>query len=388
MKTRKQIPSDVIFDIFTSLPVKSLVRFRCISRSCSSIITSQDFTKLHATRYSRIKSNFPLTPTIIISCSTELQSAQMFFSSELHEGSESASAVHLRTIPPHFSRYTTHSVNGIICIDFGLCATIFNPRTRQHMDFGLCATIFNPSNRQAVTLPSVYAPNSPAPASTIFCVNWFGFDPITECYKVLNSWAVSGKATEYRVFTLGTNNSWRLLGDGPSYFPKRESVCIDGIIYFKCHYSSVLFAFHVHTEKFHEIPLPEGIFNWRSDLIQFAGRLGLVDTQFDLQSNSINIWLLEDHLMEEWVGHTIVFPTFWKEIEGYQNFSVVGTIHTGEILLAPRTLLKHFCVYIYDVERGRLRRIELSGLPEYRPLDFSSNAVTVTNYEQNILSLQ
>ncbi|XWS48135.1 hypothetical protein CRYUN_Cryun13aG0047100 [Craigia yunnanensis] len=371
MKSRKQIPLDVIFDIFTSLPVKSLVRFRCISKSCSSIITSQDFAKMHATRYSSIKSNFQLTPTIIISCSTELQSAQMFFSSELHEGSGSASAVHLRTIPPRFSRYTTHSVNGIIC-----------------MDFGLCATIFNPSNRQAVTLPFVCPPNSPAAASTSFCVNSFGFDPITECYKVLNSWAVSGKATEYRVFTLGTNNSWRLLGDGPSYFPKRESVCIDGIIYFKCHYSSVLFAFHVHTEKFNEIPLPEGIFNWRSDLIQFAGRLGLVDTQFDLQSNSINIWLLEDHLMEEWVGHSIVFPTFWKEIEGYQNFLAVGTIHTGEILLAPRTLLKQFCVYIYDVERRRLRRIELSGLPEYRPLDFSSNAVTVTNYEQNILSLQ
>ncbi|XP_022736674.1 F-box protein At1g30790-like [Durio zibethinus] len=370
MKSRKQIPMDVIFDIFTSLPVKSLVRFRCISKSCSSIITSQDFAKMHAILFSRIKSEVPLIPTIIISCSTELQSAQMFFSAELLEGSLSASAVHLRTIPPRFSRYTTPSVNGLIC-----------------MDFGLCATIFNPSTREAFNLPFVCPPNSPAAASTSFCVNSFGFDPITDCYKVLNSWAVSGKGTEYRVLTLETNNHWRLLGDGPSFFPKRESVCIHGIIYFKCHYASVLFAFDVHTEKFHEIPLPEGVFNWRSDLIQFGGRLALVDTQFDSPSNSMNIWLLEDHLMNEWIGHTIVYPASWKEIEGYQNFLIVGTIHTGEILLAPRTLLKHFCVYIYDVERRRLRRIALSGLPEYRPLDYSSNAVIVTNYEQNILSL-
>lgn len=369
METRKQIPFDVIFDIFTDLPVKSLVRFRCVSRICSSIITCQDFAKMHSSPYSRIKSRSLLTPTIIISCSTALQSAQMFFSAELHEGSVSVSAVHLRTIPPRFSRYTTPSVNGIIC-----------------MDFGLCATIFNPSTRQAITLPFVCPPNSPAAASTSFCVNSFGFDPITECYKVLNTWAVSGKATEYRVYTLGTNNSWRLLGGGPSHSPKRESVCIDGIIYFKCHHSSVLIAFHLHMEKFHEIRLPERVFNWRSDLIQFAGRLALVDTQFDSQSNSINIWLLEDHLRNEWIGHSITFPTFWKEIDGYKNFLVVGTIHTGEILLAPCTLLKHFCVYIYDLHR-RMRRIELSGLPEQRPLDFSSNAVKVTNYEQNILCL-
>ncbi|XVF12124.1 hypothetical protein REPUB_Repub08aG0087400 [Reevesia pubescens] len=139
----------------------------------------------------------------------------------------------------------------------------------------------------------------------------------------------------------------------------------------------------ISTQKFHKIPLPEGVLNWRSDLVQFAGRLALVDAQFDSESNSINIWLLEDYFTEEWIGHTIVFPTFWKEIEGYQNFLVVGTIHTGEILLAPRTLLKHFCMYIYDAER----RIDLSGLPEYRPLDFSSNVATVTSYEQNILSL-
>lgn len=233
MKPRKQIPLDVIFDILANLPVKSLLRFRSISKSWSSITTDQNFAKIHSTRRSRIKPKYPLTPTIIISCSTastELQYAQMFFSSELpEEGSESAFAVHLSTIPTRFSLYPTHSVHGLIC-----------------MDFGLCATIFNPSTRQSTTLPFVCPPNSPAAASTSFCVNSFGFDPITQCYKVLNCWSVSGNATKYRVFTLGTtNNSWRLLPDGPSYESTRESVCIDGVIYFM----SVTLHFFLHFKS-------------------------------------------------------------------------------------------------------------------------------------------
>jgi F-box interacting protein len=36
-------PDDVVFDILTRLPAKSLVRFRCVSKSWNSIITNSDF---------------------------------------------------------------------------------------------------------------------------------------------------------------------------------------------------------------------------------------------------------------------------------------------------------------------------------------------------------
>ena len=38
---------DVVFDILTELPVKPLIRFRCVSKSCNSIITSPLFITTH-----------------------------------------------------------------------------------------------------------------------------------------------------------------------------------------------------------------------------------------------------------------------------------------------------------------------------------------------------
>jgi len=45
------IPDEHITDIFSLLPVKSLLRFRCLSKSHDSLISSPAFVKLHLTRY-------------------------------------------------------------------------------------------------------------------------------------------------------------------------------------------------------------------------------------------------------------------------------------------------------------------------------------------------
>jgi hypothetical protein len=44
------LPYDVVFDILTRLPVKSIIRFRCVSKSWNSILTSPDFINTHLDR--------------------------------------------------------------------------------------------------------------------------------------------------------------------------------------------------------------------------------------------------------------------------------------------------------------------------------------------------
>lgn len=41
------LPVDIIIDIFTKLPAKTLLRFRCISKQFLSIIDGKDFVKRH-----------------------------------------------------------------------------------------------------------------------------------------------------------------------------------------------------------------------------------------------------------------------------------------------------------------------------------------------------
>uniref|UniRef100_A0A2N9GBQ0 F-box domain-containing protein n=1 Tax=Fagus sylvatica TaxID=28930 RepID=A0A2N9GBQ0_FAGSY len=49
-KKSERLPYDVVYDILTRLAVKSLMRFRCVSKSCNSIITNPIFIKTHLGR--------------------------------------------------------------------------------------------------------------------------------------------------------------------------------------------------------------------------------------------------------------------------------------------------------------------------------------------------
>jgi hypothetical protein len=43
----KHVPYDIVYDILTWLPMKSIMRFRCVSKSCNSIITDPIFITTH-----------------------------------------------------------------------------------------------------------------------------------------------------------------------------------------------------------------------------------------------------------------------------------------------------------------------------------------------------
>ncbi|KAL4607532.1 hypothetical protein ACB092_09G181800 [Castanea dentata] len=47
LSSEEHIPCDVVFDILTRLPLKSLIRFRCVSNSWYSTITSRMFFTTH-----------------------------------------------------------------------------------------------------------------------------------------------------------------------------------------------------------------------------------------------------------------------------------------------------------------------------------------------------
>ncbi|KAF2297341.1 hypothetical protein GH714_021675 [Hevea brasiliensis] len=365
----KSVPHDLIFGIFTRLPVKSLIRFKCIAKFYSITITNPSFALVHQP-YLEPK------PSLLFTCSTKHQSTQIFFAVS-QNGNR---ATHLLTIPPRFSRYTTQSVNGILC-----------------MDFGICATICNPSTRQAISLPFPFPKNSFIASTTNFYVNFLGFNPNDKQYKVLNSWGnYKMGTTEYMVFTLGTKK-WRRVHGGPNYFAQRESICISGIIFFRSWMSlgtinrvAALVSFDVQTESFRVINLPRGAPHNvdTSCLIQLEGRLVIIDYRLDREHYCL--WLLEDYCNEIWAKRYITFPSYLeKRITGL-NFVVSGTIDTGEITMVAQCLstpFSPFTVFYYNPSTGNFRRVRIFGLPNYNALNMSCNDVTVTNYVENILPL-
>ena len=45
------LPDDMVFNILARQPVKSLIRLRCVSKSCNSLITSPYFISTHLISY-------------------------------------------------------------------------------------------------------------------------------------------------------------------------------------------------------------------------------------------------------------------------------------------------------------------------------------------------
>lgn len=225
-------------------------------------------------------------------------------------------------------------------------------------------------------------------------MNSFGFDPVCKKYKVLNSWAVPGGDPEYRIFQLGTN-SWRRLKGGPDYYPQRESICVDGIVYFRSWISTnknsrtVLIAFDLHEESFRVIEIPVGALARRteSELIVYSGRPAIADHLL-VEDDSMTIWVLDQNDSDYWVKIKVFLPENYGDdiLDEETDYFVDGIDRNNELLLVPQTLSSSVYVIHYDVVSRSMRRAEIFGLPEDRFSDLSSNTIRVTNYEENIMS--
>ncbi|XP_058758216.1 F-box/kelch-repeat protein At3g23880-like [Vicia villosa] len=186
-------PSEHVDGVLSFLPVKSVIRFRCVSKTLNSLISDPSFVKLHLNR-----------------------SAQNEYTSNLYTSGKG-----IPSPPSHFSRrresipitykfpedpsyklkdtdYIVGFCNGLLCL-YGHCLNhddtisetwlrIWNPATR---------TISEKLSRSG----KVYSPTNLK----------FGYDNSTNTYKVL--YFCPGKK-KVRVLTLG-NNVWRKIQNFP-----------------------------------------------------------------------------------------------------------------------------------------------------------------------------
>ncbi|KAL7213691.1 hypothetical protein ACSBR2_016256 [Camellia fascicularis] len=114
-------PMDLIVDILSRLPVKPLVRFRCVSKPWCALIDDPDFIKLHLNRSINTKSHLNL---ILNDCS---------LSSVNFDSLDNATKLKSLLKWTDFGIEVLGSCNGLICLYNGeedVC--IWNPSTRKH----------------------------------------------------------------------------------------------------------------------------------------------------------------------------------------------------------------------------------------------------------------
>ncbi|XP_059630154.1 F-box/kelch-repeat protein At3g06240-like [Cornus florida] len=224
------LPDHVVVGILLNLPVKSLLRFKCVSKAWRSLISEPDFIKAHLDfqrRYERLLMNSSLGHCLY---SINLEPRII----------NDIEAIKISDIPDMESKWfqIIGSCNGLLCIS----------TSHTHL------YIVNPSTRVSKKVPD-------HPGLKLFAIQGFGYDHTVDDYKLLN-----GDQDDFHMYSLKTN-SWKKV---ESCFPRssivrRYGTSLNGAIHWVCNehdtnqhqqYSYVIVAFSLADEKFSKIALP------------------------------------------------------------------------------------------------------------------------------------
>ncbi|XP_071722554.1 F-box protein CPR1-like [Rutidosis leptorrhynchoides] len=312
----KYFPPELLSDIFSRLPVKSILRFKCVSKKFCSTINDIDFVKLHSSQSLKNKTNFKLVITdgdghIIL---------LRFDSLEDPEFLENPLKYKTRDFV-----YPIAVCNGIVClIRLDNTVALFNIATRNHR-----------------ILPSL--------DDESFSFQVFGYDPSNDDYKV-----VRVTAPEVMVYSL-KGNAWRKLNKD-FHYP------INSV-----HTSAPCFSGNVHVL----LAPVQGI---REDNLIL--RFDLSTEEFEEKLGE-NIWMMKEYgIKESWTKLLSVVEQEGIRQMDYSLVLPVAYSLNREKVLLRLTGSREKCTKLawYDLKK---KRIEMLGkLKDTLPRDFFAN-VTV-----------
>ncbi|PON58760.1 F-box domain containing protein [Trema orientale] len=344
------LPWDSIVGILTRLPVKDLLRYRCVSKPWCSLIDGPDFIKMHLNHSVGTSSNLSLIRGYRVLHSVDLDTLD--------------SAV--RLTPPI-------NVGNEIKI-LGCC----NGLVALANSSGVMA-LWNPSTRKHKKVP-VSDPNYEVPFGVFDSeMVGFGYDPLNDDYKllrVIHYIRIDSDSfqSEVKVYSL-KSNTWKRVGDFPYQGYKKYGIgvfasnSLHWMVARDHQYqpSFSIAAFDLVTEEYRKISLPDKKVSWDdkfyTKLAELGGWLCVVSIYVDDEkaeaSNYVDIWVMKQYGVKE----------SWTKL-----FSVAPSYVTGSFEYAmPLAYLKsaHQVVLdqdghkflLYDLERKRAKSVrKITGL--------------------------
>ncbi|XVF75496.1 hypothetical protein PTKIN_Ptkin13bG0192200 [Pterospermum kingtungense] len=313
-------PSDMLIEILLKLPVKSIIRFKCVSKTWCFLFKNPSFVSQHFNLSK--KNNYLLVDYV----NNEHKYVMHLFAYQTL-----VSCRDLRqNLPTHFAdRYLSFCVdNGLFCL--------LNPN-----DSGI--TLWNPATRESRILPEC---NQNFPPEILSCLHTLGFglDPLSNDYKVIYIRTFFDRESKRRgrhhaIYRISTD-SWRVLEEEDVHFfrdlhvsPNFNNTCVNGVYYWQVYklFDYKVLAFHLGTEVFQLIESP--ISGHGKLLPLHDGRISMWDTEGFQRERSNEIWVLYDE--GNWTKLLKIEPLlevdrmfgFWK------NGKVFVESESGELLL-------------------------------------------------------
>lgn len=333
-----ELPKHLQREIMSRLPLKSLMKFKCVSKNWETTIREKHFEALHFLQSK--------TRPRVLFAFCRYQDFLFHSVYQEEEPSLSSGQQQVRISNEPFPEISA-PIRGLFCLQSSAKVVICNPGKRKFRilpDFGE---------------HKVYSIESS-----------FGYDEVTKVFKVLcTTLPIVGKylvGLEHYVITVGSGEeSWRTIECKLLHRRVTSSLCIGGVIYYGAsllgNHKSVVMSFNVATEEFTVIDLPTEVTIRRaSKLVNFKGDIALVNDSV----NEIGVFkmLVRNQVEGEWRTELVEIPR-WRHIVGDMEFSFEGTIGKEVVVFSLNQLLddgSHFVVY-YNTVTKDLRKFKVEG---------------------------
>jgi F-box interacting protein len=314
------LPLDVLVEILWRLPPKSLLRFRCVSKTWLALIGNHDFFSTNLLNHSILTTQNPTRPLpLILVKATDKSNAEKFvFYSLSYDTLDCVSQIpmNLPLVPAHFLIRPNYylklvaSSNGLLCL--------YDFRTRD-------VYLWNP------TTPYVGFKAIPFLSPPPFSVG-FGFDPNSSDFKVVSVRHVvngSGIAALIAEVYSMSRGSWRLLDLRVPYgiFADSQTLALGGVFLWLAEQDGgQIISFDFTDEVFRTTPLPysRDPLRFYHQMMELNGYVAMAIFPLDFWNikMSLEIWvLLEFGVKESWTRFvSIEIPMdlgrplgFWKK---------------------------------------------------------------------------
>ncbi|PHU29648.1 hypothetical protein BC332_01741 [Capsicum chinense] len=357
------VPPEVITEILSRLPVKSLLRFRCVSKSFKSLIDSPKFIKAHLKQQQEPNPNANLNLILEAHYKTD-----NLFSLEFTTN----------TSAQHHPKKLDHPLKQI----YGPTQVLGSCRGLVYISNNMSDNgIWNPSTKRFRRLPVCKfdrAPCKQGPGMEQICQG-FGYDRTDEDYKVVTiaQWYYPNElkvVSETMVYSLKFGG-WKKVQDCP-YMVLKEgngtcATSAGGALYWMMQmelslsYSRlVLVGLNLGTERFDEVPLPKNMgkpltFNLAAlnECLCLISGYGTCRNGKNLVLDHIDVWMMRGCGVEQsWVKLFTV-----EQLEGRQHFSYLRPIAysvTGREVLLEMDKRKFLW---FSLEKKSLKRAKVSG---------------------------
>ncbi|XP_023637223.1 F-box protein At2g16450-like [Capsella rubella] len=384
MSSSSPIPSDLLLDILSRLPEKSVARCHCVSKQWASLLGSPYFKELFLTRPSRPCLLFAIAENGNDHVEMGINVWRFFSLPQFQNSYEKSSSAFVAAAEYHAKLCPDDlMINHHTNLKYFSCGYVSGLIYFHGNRYQGRPVICNPSTGRYAVLPFRYSYRK--------AYSFFGFDPIGKQYKALFMAYPSGPG-HHRVLTFRDGNMrWRKIKCPLRHDINSDGVCINGVLYYLGRDESenvtyddyVIVCFDVRSEKFTFVYIERFC-----RLLNYKGKLAVVYWEDDVDLygdddmhleldvytywenkldvdpvNELHLWVLEDVEKQEWSKYAYT----WTDDKFFRHqVSIAGATASGEIVFSMRkyTAKQPYYVFYFNPERNTLQRVEIQGFGE------------------------